>query len=76
MCYLARGEVGEPSLEVGGVQAWDEAAALEGAQLSRGMVSCGDHLVEAVLEGGAVLMSPLMLREGRHPQVAVFNHRL
>ena len=46
-----------------GVEAGQEAAVLEGAQLWRGLVSSGDHLKEAVAQGCVVLMSPLVLQE-------------
>lgn len=61
--YLVGRVVSEPPLQVCGVEAGDEAAALQGAELGRRSRSRADDIVEGELQGGVILVSSLMLGE-------------
>lgn len=58
-------EGAEPSLNVGGVPAGDQAAALQGTQLGGRIWAGCDHLVEGVLQGHGVIMGALVLGGGK-----------
>lgn len=59
--HLAGRVVRQPPLQVRGVEAGCEAATLQGAQRRWGTGSGADDVVESGLQGGVVLVSPLML---------------
>lgn len=46
---------------MGGIPAGEQASALQGAQLRRGLGLCRDHLVEGVVERHRVIVSTLVL---------------
>ena len=63
LSYLPGGVVRQPALQVGRVPAREQAAALQVAQLRRGLGCCGDHLVEGVIERHGVTVSALVLKK-------------
>lgn len=59
--YLVGVKGAEPALDVGGVPAGDQAAALKGTQLRGRVRPCRDHLVKGVLQGHWVIVGSLVL---------------
>lgn len=61
LIHLVRGEVSEPSFNVGGIPSRGQASLLESPELRGGSGASCDHLIEAEFQSGGVFVGSLML---------------
>lgn len=73
--YLVGMKGAEPALNVGGVPAGDQAAALEGPQLQGRIRPSRDHFVEGILQGHWVIMGSLVLQVREEGQCVTWGHK-
>lgn len=73
LLYLPRGIICQPSIQMSGIQARGQTAVLQVMQLLRGVRPSRNHLIEGIVEGQGVTVSPLVLSVQREGERSKFD---